>query len=278
MKRGSAHRAPGHFGEFLQGVLGVGGPVALITLPCPALAAVAGRRYGCGVWKGRAGIDVRQGVRRVLRKAQAARFLARLGVRRGAAFRLRVAMPPGGGAGASTAARVALARAAGRRGAARVAAACLFSEGACDPLMRAAPERALWASRQARVLAVTPALPAMEIVGGFYGLPTRTNPRDALFADIADLAAQWPQACATAAAVARLASVSAARTLALRGPAHDPTAALAARLGALGWAIAHTGSARALIFAPGGAAATVEDALRAAGFAQVIRFRIGGRA
>ena len=97
MKRGSAHRAPGHFGEFLQGVLGVGGPVALITLPCPALAAVAGRRYGCGVWKGRAGIDVRQGVRRVLRKAQAARFLARLGVRRGAAFRLRVAMPPGGG-------------------------------------------------------------------------------------------------------------------------------------------------------------------------------------
>lgn len=260
--------APGHFGELLQGLLGPGGPVALITLPCPALSVQALRRPG--------GFGLHQGSRRPLRRGQAARFLARLGVRGNVAFTLRATTPPGGGAGASTAARVALARAAGCGWAsARLAAACLASEGATDPLMLAAPERALWASRQARVLAAMPALPAMEIVGGFFGPPVRTDPRDARFPDIADLVAEWPQACASAAAVARLSGVSAARTLALRGPADDPTPALAARLGALGWSMAHTGSARALIFAPGAAPAAAEDALRAAGFARVMRFRVG---
>ena len=40
-------RVEGHFGELLQGRLGPAGPVVLVTLPCPVLAArlLAGRRH-----------------------------------------------------------------------------------------------------------------------------------------------------------------------------------------------------------------------------------------
>ena len=34
-------RVPGHFGELLQGRIGSDGPVALVTLPCPALGVTA---------------------------------------------------------------------------------------------------------------------------------------------------------------------------------------------------------------------------------------------
>jgi hypothetical protein len=134
----------------------------------------------------------------------------------------------------------------------------------------------LWASRQGRVLAALPPVPAMEILGGFWGPARRTDPNDSNFPEISDLVAQWSDAM-TPADAARLATESARRTLMSRGPAGDPTPALMRDIGALGMVIAHTGSARGLIFGrgetPDGAAAS----LRRAGFAGVVRFRVGER-
>ncbi|TPE49769.1 biphenyl 2,3-dioxygenase [Amaricoccus solimangrovi] len=216
--------------------------------------------------------------------AEARALLGRLRIAPRGAFRLRIDAPPGGGAGASTAARVALARAAAL-GAGRpapvpetLARACVATEGASDPLMYPDPARLLWSSRTGHVLAMAPALPPLEILGGFLGPPRRTDPRDTDFPDIADLARAWPSATADAAALAALASESARRTLAHRGLPADPTEALGRGLGALGFAIAHTGSARALLFRPGRVPPGAAAALRAAGFAGVIRFRTGGRA
>lgn len=261
-------RVLGHFGELVQGRIGPGGPLALITLPCPSLAATLCRAPGT--------FRLHQTGARVLAGAEAARLLRALGRPVGGAHVLRLTMPAGGGAGASTAARVALARAAGETDPARIAAACLASEGASDPLMFPDPERLLWAPREGRVLGRLPPLPRLEAVGGFFGPPRRTDPRDLAFPDVSDLLAEWPTACASAAGVARLAGLSAARTLALRGPQGDPTPALAARWGAPGWSIAHTGSARALLYAPGTVPAGLEGALRAEGFSRITRFRVGG--
>jgi hypothetical protein len=207
---------------------------------------------------------------------RAAAFLRALG--RPARGRIAVTpdLPPGGGAGMSTAALVALARAAAAPED-RIAAACLAVEGAVDPLMRDAPDAVLWASRSARVLAEMPPPPRAELVGGFHGPPERTDPADRRFPPVDDLIAAWAQGPDLPEA-ARIASLSAARCTALRGPADDPTPALAARLGALGWARAHTGPARVLIFPPGRAPAGAEEALEAAGFTHVLRFASGGRA
>lgn len=260
--------AAAHFGEFLQGRLGADGPVALVTLPCPALSARATRRPGA--------FALHQPGPRVMRPAEAAAFLDTLGLPRRGRFALRLDMPPGGGAGASTAARVALARAAGVQDPERIARACLASEGALDPLMFGAPARRLWASRQARTLAPLPPPPRFEVLGGFLGPLRRTDPHDSDFPDIADLAAAWPAACADAAAAAALAAESARRTLALRHPGGDPTEALARRFGALGFAIGHTGAARALLFAPGTLPEAARSALQEAGYRHILRFRTGG--
>lgn len=261
-------RVAGHFGELLQGRLGAGGPVALVTLPCPVLSVQA------TVLPSR-GLTLHQTPARVLTPARLARFLDLLDLPRRGRFRLQLAMPPGGGAGASTAALMALALAAEVRDAERMVAACLAIEGASDPLHLAAAERVLWASRLGQVITRLPALPAMEIIGGFWGGARRTDPQDHDFPDISDLVAEWPLACANLVRVAELASQSARRTLDLRGPPGDPTAALARRLGALGYVIAHTGSARGLIFAPGTRPEAVIAGLRQAGFLRITRFRCG---
>lgn len=252
-------RIEGHFGELMQGRLGA--DVALVTLPCPALAVTAERRPGP--------FALHQPVR-VLRRAQVLRVLRQTG-QRPQRLILRAGMPPGGGAGSSTAAILALAGAGDPE---RLAELCLRLEGAVDPLMHPAPERLLWASRRARVLGRLPPLPRMRIVGGFLGAGVATDPRDDRFPDISDLVDRWPAACARAEDVAGLASLSAARTQAMRGPVGDPTPALAAR--ALGWARAHTGSARALILAPDAPVGPAMEALRAAGLRRVISFGVGG--
>jgi len=260
----------GHFGELLQGRLGPSGPVALVTLPCPALAVRGHRLPGP--------FALHQPAGAAIRLDDARRLLAAAGAGPRGRYVLRAAMPLGGGAGASTAVRVALARLAGVADARRLAELCLASEGASDPLMFPAPERILWASRQGRILGDMPALPRLTILGGFFGPPRRTVPGDMAFPDIADLAEAWPAACARPETVAALAQASAERTLALRGPKSDPTAALARRLGALGWAMAHTGSARALLFLPGMVPQAAASGLRAAGFCRITRFEIGGGA
>lgn len=257
----------GHFGEWLQGLIGPAGEVALVTVACPVRGAEVTVRKAAELSvldpSGALGAD------------RAAAMLAALGL----PTRLRVEvvadLPPGGGAGMSTAALVALARAAGAAEE-RIAAACLAVEGAVDPLMLPAPDGVLWASRAARMLQSLSPPPAAEILGAFWKEPAVTDPADRCFPAVDDLVAEWAGAPELRNA-ARLASLSAVRTSALRGPADDPTPALAARLGALGWARAHTGSARALIFAPGAAPKSGEAVLTGAGYSHALRFSTGVR-
>lgn len=258
----------GHFGEWMQGRIGPDGPVALITLPCAALDVSLWHR------------PAPQGLRlhAVGLSAQEARhFLATLGLRLRGVVGMRARSKLGFGTGVSSARLVALARLAGWQGTPHdLARACVAFEGASDPLAFDAPSRLLWASRLGVQLAELPALPRYEILGGFLGGPTWTDPQDQAFPDIADLIAPWMQA-RNLRDVAMLASESAARCQAMRGPAGDPTPGLARDLGALGWLRAHTGAARGLIFAPGTVPRGAHDALRAAGLRALVRFRGGER-
>lgn len=256
---------PGHFGEWVQGR--VDGGVALVTVACSSRGVEATREDAAEL-----SLD---DPARLVGVTRARAFLVALGLPARGRIRIAPDLPPGGGAGMSTAALVALARAAGGQER-RIAAACLAVEGAVDPLMRASPDMVLWAPRTATVIANMPAPPEAEIVGGFWGPPVATDPQDMAFPQVEDLLAAWalgpdlPEA-------ARLASLSAARTTAVRGPAGDPTPDLAIRLGALGWARAHTGSARALIFPPGSVPASADAVLGSAGYLHVLCFRTGGR-
>lgn len=258
----------GHFGEWLQGRLGPGGPVVLVTLPCAGLGVLARHRPGARqLALAGAGLST----------ARARAFLRGLGLQLSGRVQLVPRAPAGLGTGVSTASLVALARLAGWQGPPEaLAQACIAAEGASDPLVFAAPERLLWSSREGRVLATLPSLPRYEILGGFHGPARRTDPRDSAFPDIADLLARWQQA-RDLPAFAALASESAARTTALRGPADDPTPDLARDLGALGWMRAHTGAARGLIFAPGTVPAGASAALLAAGLRGLRRFKGGER-
>lgn len=256
----------GHFGEWLQGRVGPQGPVALVTLASPQL--------GVTVTQSAEGPLQLAGCPSVITLQQAQHLLAEIGAPLRGGFCITPDLPPGGGAGMSTAALVALARAAGVDDAARIARACLAVEGASDPLMWPAPDQLLWASRQAKVLRDLDPVPRCEILGGFWGPPQRTDPQDHSFADISDLIEAWSGA--DLATRAGLASSSAQRCSVLRGPADDPTSAMAGKLGALGFARAHTGPARALIFAPGTVPMGADSQMRAAGLTGVMRFATGG--
>ena len=251
----------GHFGEWVQGRMGADGAIALVTVRCPALRVCT------------PGTDDLPFTR-----DQLADFAARLGIAGHVPGVTRDA-PLGGGAGASTATLVALARSAGFSGSAHdLAAACIATEGASDPLMFPQPDALLWASREGRILRHLPPPPACHILGGFWGAPHRTTPGDMDFDDITDLIDAWAEAVVldNLQRCAAIASTSAQRCSDRRGPMPDPTPELARDLGALGWLRAHTGSARGLVFAPGetpehGAAALVE-----AGLTGVLSFGTGG--
>ncbi|MFN3606204.1 MAG: propanediol utilization protein [Cypionkella sp.] len=258
----TAAQVAGHFGELMQGRIGADGPLALISLPCAALRLSATARPARGL-----SVHTASGGQ-IISPQRAARFLASLGLSLPARVTLRAQMPVGAGAGASTAALVALAQLAGWQGSPdNLARACLRAEGASDPLMLPNAERLLWASREGRVLARLPALPAFDILGGFWGPPSPTQAADLHFPDISSLLPAWIDAARSQNLdeIARLATTSAIATLQLRGPANDPSAALATALGAKGFFIAHTGSARGLIFARGGVPAGGRAMLRAAG-------------
>lgn len=122
----------------------------------------------------------------------------------------------------------------------------------------------------------------MAIVGGFLGPGLRTDPADLDFADISDLVAAWAPAAARGdvAALAGLATRSALRNAAHRGwPDVAVLHAVAVRLGALGVVVAHTGSARGLIFSPGRRdTRPILDALRSLGLRHLCQFEVGTRA
>lgn len=262
-------RICGHFGEWIQGRLGPDGPVALVSLPCPALA-VTGR------FRPARSLSVQGAGPLPVTPDEARRFLGQLGLPARGRFFLRPGMELGGGAGSSTAALVALAGLAGYGGdALGLARAAVASEGASDPLMFTAPDRLLWASREGRILGRAAPPPPADVIGGFFGPPRRTDPADGDFPDIIDLWGDWQAASAARdlPRLARLASLSALRSAARRSGGQDPTPDLAHALGALGHVAAHTGSARGLVFAPGTVPAHATEALREAGFRAVLSFR-----
>ena len=265
-------RVAGHFGELLQGRIGRDGPVALVTLPCPVLGVTASLAAGQG-------FAITEASAAIIPEERAVKLLSLLGLSISGRLGFAAEMPPGGGAGVSTAALVALAGLAGWQGEPMaLARACIAVEGASDPLMLPLPSQTLWASRHGDILATLPLPPEMEVIGGFFGPPRRTDPRDMDFPDIADLIPQWQDGCAARdlPRIAALASLSASRTLAHRGAQSDPIASLAADLGALGYVIAHTGAARGLIFAPGEVPQHASVALQAAGLRGILQFRAGG--
>lgn len=264
-----AGKAYGHFGEWLQGRLGAEGPVVLVTLRCDTLFAQAWYESGPNLElsvSGPAAVS-RQHLSRLLcclQRPQTGRFVVSANV------------PQGVGAGASTAALVALGRAVGADDG-QLAAACLHVEKATDPLMLARPDGVVWASRQARIYRHLKTPPKAEILGGYFGPPIWTDAQDDRFADISDLLAAWGDAtdAADLAKIAQLATEAADRTTQLRGPLDDPSAALAHKLGALGYVRAHTGSARGFIFAPGCIPVNAQNALRDAGMQGITSFTTG---
>ena len=265
-------RIAGHFGELLQGRIGPAGPLALLTLPCATLGVTATLTTGQGLTLSDASAPI-------MPRARADNLLNLLQLSLQGRLDFQAEMPPGGGAGVSTAALVALAQLAGWQGDPMdLARACIAVEGASDPLMLPNPAQTLWASRQGEVLATLPPPPAMQVIGGFYGPPRRTDPNDTDFPDIADLIPLWHAAASAddLAKTAALSSLSAQRTLTHRAAQTDPTASLAVDLGALGYVIAHTGAARGLIFAPGQVPSQAAAALHAAGLRGVVQFCAGG--
>lgn len=259
-------RVAGHFGEWIQGRLGPDGPLALITVPCPVLSVEA-------TWKPAPEIGLKWNGHRSLSLEQAKRMLMELDLGSGAAT-FNTNMISARGTGASTAALVALAQAAGVWDPLRIAQACVAVEGASDPLMLAHPDEVLWAPRRADSLRELPKPPEFEMVGGFFGADQMTDPADTDFPDVGDLVDPWTTAASggNRHALAECATASAQRTTALRGPVDDPTADLSRALGALGWVRAHTGSARALVFAPGSVPRRAKDCLAEAGLRDLVQF------
>ncbi len=255
----------GHFGEWLQGLVGIDGPLVLVTLASPDTGVTA-RTVPDNA------LNITQDPP-IIDTDRCRRFLSVLGLATNINIDLKIDLPPGGGAGMSTAALVALARDMGAKPDA-IAKACLAVEGATDPLMLDAPDCVLWAPRLARTLEKLQPPPKTEIVGGFWGAPVQTDPGDACFPDVEDLVGQW-RACKDLGSAAEIATESARRTTILRGPVEDPTEAIARELGALGYARAHTGSARALIFPPGSVPPGAKTALQRASYTQTLQFMTG---
>lgn len=245
----------GHFGEYVQGRLGPDGPLCLITVPCPETGLRAELRCG-----DRSPADPHAG------------FLMSLGLAGQGEVIVSPLSPPGAGTGISTASLIAAALLHGWQGSSsRLMAACVAEEGASDPLAFRHPERLLWASREGRILQRLPALPVHDIVGGYFGMPRSTDPADVDFPDVSDIVADWERADRLH-IFAELASESARRCLRMRGPADDPTEGLARDLGATGFLVAHTGSARGLIFPKGEVPSGAALALEAGGLTRVMQF------
>lgn len=261
---------PCHFGEWLQGRLGPDGPLALVTLVPTGVSLAAWYRPARGLFSHAIGYGA-------LPPALLARFGHALGVASQGRVLLRLPYPPGMGTGMSTAGLLAVARAtAGALAPATLARACIAAEGASDPLMFSTPARRLWAPREGRVLGgLLPSQPRAHLLAGFWGPPRPTRAGDQDYDDISELVTAW-RSGGDLARRAALASESARACIARRGPSGDPTATLARDLGALGWAISHSGAARALIFAPGDIPVHGMAALREAGLRGVHRLATCG--
>jgi uncharacterized protein involved in propanediol utilization len=267
-----AARVAGHFGELVQGRLGRGGPVALVTLPCPALVTEV--RFSPA--PGRVETTAPQSAKLLAAAELALRAVAAPGW--GGRLDVRRASRSGGGAGQSTADVLGAVRAvagAFRRRLApeEEARLCLLAEGAVDPLMHEGTM--LFASREARVVRRLRPLPRLSVVGGFAGPGTPTNPADhefpAMGAGFSKLEAAI--AAGDARGMAEAARASAEANQARNpNPAWEDVLRAGRQAEALGPVVAHTGSAIGLLLAPETPVAPVQGALRALGLTGVIAF------
>lgn len=272
---GQTAEVSGHLGELLQGRLGTHGPVVLITLPMQRAAVKVSLVSDAGF-----GVHFAGGARSV-RAAQIARLVKGLtGTSARGRWVVQSLIPPGTGSGTSTATLLGIARLLGEGGADRLAKHIVAVEGASDPLMYSSGERLLWASRQGQIVGTLPPLPRLEIVAGLHGAATWTNPEDQSFANISDLIAPWCAACTAGnrQEIGRLTSLSALRNIALRGGEPvQPLLDIGQKNGALGVSIAHTGSVRTLLFAPGsGNREQAAKDMHEIGIRRIIRFFAGG--
>lgn len=245
----------GHMGELVQGRMGKGGPLALVTLPCTRVRVRA--RFGDGT------------------PPLAAAMAARLD-HKGAAIAIDANVPPGCGAGISTATLLATLRllAPGLSPEAD-SAHMLAVEGAVDPLAFAPSPPRIWASRMAQTLEILPVFPRLVAVGGFDGPGQVTNPADGNFPDMSEAFALLRKA--SPAHIGQAASLS-AKANQQRNPRPNWVAVqnIARQTGALGVAVAHTGSAISLLFEPGAVGIDgAQSGLAALGLSHVMRFEFG---
>lgn len=191
-------------------------------------------------------------------------------------FKVTLEMPEGCGLGSSTAARIALLLAINPDLSPEfLAKSCIADEGASDPIMFNSPEKLLWAPRQGKIIKTLAKLPRITCIGGLYGVPQRTDPKDLNFPIITDLITEWEIPNKTPANLAEICSESSERTLRLKGHTNDPTRALTKDLGALGYSIAHTGIVRNLIFPYNSVPNKVKRYLEKAGFTHIQEFSLG---
>ncbi|MEM8787271.1 MAG: propanediol utilization protein [Pseudomonadota bacterium] len=246
--------------------------MALLTVPFPAFGVRA-------VWAPAGPFRLAQ-PRRLIARGQAAALFRAAGWRHPFGhLRLTSTMPPGGGGGASTAAIVATARLLGLA-APRLPDLAVAIERASDPSMLADPGAWLWAPRRARAVRQMARPAPMRLVGGFVGPPRWTDPGDGAFDDISDLVTCWDGA-ETAADFAALAQASATRRLGRLGEDPAPWADAVRQSGALGFIIAHSGSARGLLLALDAgppAILAARRALQARGARGCVTGRVGGAA
>ncbi|MEM6549078.1 MAG: propanediol utilization protein [Pseudomonadota bacterium] len=270
----------GHFGEIAQGRVGPDGPVAVVTLPCPALVTAVTYRPALG------GVTV-PGPETAKAAAAARLALSALGEKAagwGGEIAIERPVAPGLGAGSSTAETLGALRAvAAGFGVAfapgREAALCLAAEGAVDPLMHG--RNCVFATREGRVLRWLAPLPPLLAVGGFAGPPRPTDPDDTAFPDRGALFEAIAAACEAgdAAALGRAATQSAAANQARRPHrAWDGLSALVGRLAAHGVALAHTGAAATLLLPASADPRPALGALSRVGLTGVRHWHIGASA
>ncbi len=249
-------RAHGHCGELLQGRLGPDGPVALVTLPWPDLVS---RAWFAPAQSAPLLVRVRgpgehepDVAKRAARAAQAA--LGRAGI--GGRLVLSNPAPVGGGAGSSSMDALISIRAVAAAFGARFepeweAALAHRAEGAVDPLMYDAP--VLFASRQARKIALLPPAPKLLAVGGFDGPSRQTAAASPSDLDVTELATRLARAFAARdlREIGAVATASAEADQALHPKPHwAEIKALAVEVRALGVAASHSGPAVALLLPP----------------------------
>lgn len=261
----------GHFGEWLQGKLGPEGPVALISVPFP--------QVWCEVTVEDAEVTSFVSHGSALQLDHVQKVLELLEFSKPVRIAVNATIPPRAGLGASTASLLALVRALSGDAITpeKAASLCVSVEGATDPLMFEGFDNLLWASRQADCVERLPLPPSFEIIGGLFGEGHATDPSDNRFPDVRDLVEAWTVAASRKdrGKIAEIASESANRTTALRGPFDDPCPDLTTSLGALGHIRAHTGSARGFLFEPGKAPDNALETLKNLGFTHVTRFTTG---